>query len=66
MLLSAVLNASTIDKRTIGYRVDEIDVEIENAYENFFIDESDVMALVMKMRVFHLGRSVWKSEPQKS
>ena len=42
------LMASTIDKRTIGYRVDEIDVEIENAYENFFIDESDVMALVMK------------------
>ncbi len=42
------LMASTIDKRSIGYRVEEIDVEIENAYENFFIDESDVLALVME------------------
>ena len=59
--------ASTIDKRTIGYRVDEIDVEIENAYENFFIDESDVMALVMKNEGDSvLGDAVWKSQPQKS
>lgn len=42
------LMASSIDKRAIGYRVEEIDVEIENAYENFFIDESDVLALVMQ------------------
>lgn len=31
-----------------GYRVDDIDVEIENAYENFFIDEEDVMDLIME------------------
>ncbi len=33
---------------TPGYRIDDIDVEIENAYENFFIDEADVMALIME------------------
>lgn len=31
-----------------GYRIDDIEVEIENAYENFFIDEEDVMALIMQ------------------
>ncbi len=37
-----------VEKGEIGYRVDDIDVEIENAYENFFIDEADVMALIME------------------
>jgi cell division protein FtsQ len=31
-----------------GYHIDDIDVEIENAYENFFIDEDDVLSLVMQ------------------
>ena len=34
--------------RAPGYRIDDIDVEIENAYENFFIDESDVLSLIME------------------
>lgn len=31
-----------------GYRIDDIEVEIENAVENFFIDENDVMSLIME------------------
>ena len=42
------LMLSFVEKRDVGYRIDDIDVEIENAYENFFIDESDVMSLIMK------------------
>lgn len=42
------LMISSVDKREIGYRMDDIDVEIENAYENFFIDEADVMSLIME------------------
>lgn len=42
------LMISFVEKREIGYRIDDIDVEIENAYENFFIDEADVMSLIME------------------
>jgi len=31
-----------------GYRIDDIEVSIENAYENFFIDEDDVLSLIME------------------
>ena len=42
------LMISFVEKREVGYRMDDIDVEIENAYENFFIDETDVMSLIME------------------
>lgn len=45
ILLSMI---SFIDKREVGYRVDDIEVKIENTYENFFIDEDDVMSLVIE------------------
>jgi cell division protein FtsQ len=34
-------------KTSIGYRVEDISVEIENRSSNFFIDEEDVMSLLM-------------------
>ncbi len=37
-----------VEKREIGYRVDDISVKIENRFENFFVDEEDVMALIME------------------
>jgi cell division protein FtsQ len=43
-----VILASSVEKRDFGYRVEEINVEIENAFENFFVDESDVMELIMQ------------------
>lgn len=46
--LMLFLMISFVEKRDIGYRVDDINVEIENAYENFFIDETDVMDLIME------------------
>lgn len=39
---------SFVPNREPGYRLDDIEVEIENAVENFFIDEDDVMALIME------------------
>ncbi len=42
------LMISFVEKRDIGYRIDDIDVEIENAFENFFVDEDDVMSLIME------------------
>ena len=45
LLLSMI---SFIDKREVGYRVDDIEVDIENTYENFFIDEEDVMSLILE------------------
>jgi cell division protein FtsQ len=51
ILLSMI---SFIDKREVGYKVDDIEVKIENTYENFFIDEDDVMSLVIE----HKGDSM--------
>jgi len=50
MLTIAVLflSVSYAPNTTPGYHIDDIDVEIENAYENFFIDEDDVLSLVMQ------------------
>lgn len=45
ILLSMI---SFIDKREVGYKVDDIEVKIENTYENFFIDEDDVMSLIIE------------------
>uniref|UniRef100_UPI0040482B21 cell division protein FtsQ/DivIB n=2 Tax=Roseivirga sp. TaxID=1964215 RepID=UPI0040482B21 len=45
ILLSMI---SFIDKREVGYKVDDIEVKIENTFENFFIDEDDVMSLVIE------------------
>lgn len=42
------LLVSFAPNRAPGYRIDDIDVEIENAFENFFIDKDDVMALIME------------------
>ncbi len=42
------LMISFVEKRDLGYRIDDIDVEIENAFENFFVDEDDVMSLIME------------------
>ncbi|OEJ99508.1 cell division protein FtsQ/DivIB [Roseivirga misakiensis] len=42
------LMISFVEKRELGYRIEDIDVEIENAFENFFIDEADVMSLIME------------------
>lgn len=39
---------SSIDKRDVGYNIDDIEVRIENTYENFFIDAEDVMALIVE------------------
>lgn len=47
-LITLFLMISFVEKREVGYRIDDINVEIENAYENFFIDEADVMALIME------------------
>lgn len=47
ILLSMI---SFIDKREVGYRVDDIEVKIENTYENFFIDEDDVLSLVVQQK----------------
>ncbi len=46
--LALFLLVSFAPNREPGYRIDDIEVEIENAYENFFIDEEDVMALIMQ------------------
>lgn len=43
-----VVLASSVKNRDMGYHMEDIDVEIENAYENFFVDEDDVMALIMQ------------------
>lgn len=43
-----IVLASSVKNRDMGYRVEDIDVEIENAYENFFVDEADVMSLIMQ------------------
>ena len=37
-----------VEKREAGYRIDDIAVEIENRFENFFVDEDDVMSLIME------------------
>lgn len=47
-LITLFMMISFVEKREVGYRVEDIDVEIENAFENFFIDEKDVMALIME------------------
>jgi len=47
-LLVIFVLVSFAPNRSIGYRIDDIDVEIENAYENFFIDEEDVLSLIME------------------
>ena len=43
-----VVLASSVKNRDMGYHMEDIDVEIENAYENFFVDAEDVMALIMQ------------------
>ena len=43
-----VVLASSVKNRDMGYHMEDIDVEIENAYENFFVDADDVMALIMQ------------------
>ena len=45
LLLSMI---SFIDKRELGYRIDDIEVDIVNTFENFFIDEEDVMSLIFE------------------
>ncbi len=42
------LMISFVEKRELGYRIADIDVEIENAFENFFVDEDDVLSLIME------------------
>ena len=39
---------SFVNKTEVGYRTDDIEVNIENVYENFFIDEDDVMSLILE------------------
>jgi len=39
---------SFIDKNNVGYRVDDISINIENRFENFFVDEDDVLSLIME------------------
>ncbi|MFT7589044.1 MAG: cell division protein FtsQ [Limisphaerales bacterium] len=41
---------SFIDKRDLRYNLADIEVTIENTYENFFIDEEDVMSLMIQQR----------------
>ncbi|MGW8121357.1 cell division protein FtsQ/DivIB [Roseivirga echinicomitans] len=45
LLLSMI---SFIDKKELGYSVADIEVNIENTYKNFFIDEEDVMSLILE------------------
>lgn len=54
-LMGVLLGASVLfllvgftPNRAPGYRMDDIDVEIENAFENFFLDADDVLALIME------------------
>ena len=42
------LSVSFMEKREVGYRMDDISVKIENRFENFFVDEDDVMSLIMQ------------------
>ncbi len=42
-----VILATSVNNRDMGYRVEDIDVEIENSFENFFVDEEDVLELIM-------------------
>ena len=37
-----------VEKKEVGYHVEDISVEIENRFENFFVDEMDVMSLIME------------------
>ena len=53
-LFIVFLSYSFIEKKEAGYRIDEIAVNIENRFENFFVDEDDVMALIME----HEGDSI--------
>ncbi|HEY9117793.1 MAG TPA: cell division protein FtsQ [Roseivirga sp.] len=46
-----IVLASSVKNRDLGYHMEDIDVEIENAYENFFVDADDVMGLIMQNEV---------------
>ena len=46
--IAIFVSISFIDKRETGYRMGDIEVAIENRYENFFVDETDVIGLMMK------------------
>lgn len=48
VLATAVTSIGFVVKKdVVGYHMEDISVEIENRIDNFFIDEEDVMALVM-------------------
>ena len=47
VLVVAVTSIAFVLKRDAGYHMEDIAVEIENRVDNFFIDEEDVMALIM-------------------
>jgi len=48
ILVLAFVSIGFVNKDNVGYRVDDIAVNIENRSENFFVDEADVMALIME------------------
>ncbi len=47
VVLMLFMSIGFVVKRDVGYHMDDIAVEIENRSANFFIDEEDVLALVM-------------------
>lgn len=47
VVLTLFMSIGFVVKRDVGYHIEDISVEIENRSANFFIDEDDVMALVM-------------------
>jgi cell division protein FtsQ len=48
ILVLAFVSIGFVTKNNVGYRMDDISVSIENRFENFFVDEDDVMALIME------------------
>ncbi|MCE7994409.1 MAG: cell division protein FtsQ [Roseivirga sp.] len=47
VVLMLFMSIGFVVKHDVGYRIEDISVEIENRAANFFIDEEDVMTLVM-------------------
>lgn len=47
-MVAVFASISFIDKRDVGFRMDDISVEIEHSPNSYFVDEDDVMELVMR------------------
>lgn len=48
ILVLAFVSIGFVTKNNVGYRIDDISVNIINRSDNFFVDEDDVMSLIME------------------